>query len=152
MWGTTVKGREVGKYLYDRPSAAGFSYFPPLFGHFSADCGSFSELFGRETEKKFLPKFKDGQQVLVEEIAEVMKEPFIFRFPQWPLDLFKELLVDRKLRWFPLKRQKSVLVWEETKGCPKGQVRIVYSGGKSNQNGMSASSALLLGEDRVVMS
>ncbi|CAK9109105.1 unnamed protein product [Durusdinium trenchii] len=92
MWGTTAKGYEVGKYLYDK------------------------------SEKKFLPKYKDGKRVLVEEIAEVMKEPFVFKFPQW---------------WFPLKRQKSVLVWEETEGCPKGQVRIIYSGGKSSKHGMS---------------
>jgi len=91
-WGTTVKGYEVGKYVYDR------------------------------SQKKFLPKYKDGRRVLVEEIAEVMKEPFVFRFPQW---------------WFPLRRQKSILVWEETEGCPKGQVRIIYSGGKSSQGGMS---------------
>lgn len=91
-WGTVVKGYEIGNYVYDK------------------------------SEKKFLPKYKDGKRVLVEETAEVMKEPFVFKFPQW---------------WFPLKRQKSILVWEETDGCPKGQVRIVYSAGKSSQNGMS---------------
>eukprot|EP00435_Cladocopium_sp_Y103_P019755 s1628_g4.t2 len=59
QWGTIVKGYEVGKYVYDK------------------------------SEKKFLPKYKDGKRVL------------------------------------------------ETDGCPKGQVRIVYSAGKSSQNGMS---------------
>jgi len=91
-WGTTVKGYDMGKYLWVK------------------------------REKKWLPKFSGGKRVLVEEIAEVPKEPFIIKFPQW---------------WFPLKRYKSLMVWEETDACPKGKVRIIYSGGKSNQNGMS---------------
>jgi len=91
-WGSKVRGYETGKYLW------------------------------LKDEKKWLPKFSRGKRVLVEEIAEVMREPFIRRFP--PI-------------WFPMKRKKSLIVWEETDACPKGQVRIIYSGGKSNQNGMS---------------
>eukprot|EP00439_Symbiodinium_sp_Y106_P033058 s5015_g3.t4 len=67
-WGTTVKGYDMGKYLWVK------------------------------REKKWLPKFSGGKRVLVEEIAEVPKEPFIIKFPQW---------------WFPLKRYKSLMVWED---------------------------------------
>ncbi|CAE7942407.1 echs1 [Symbiodinium necroappetens] len=69
-WGTVVKGYDMGKYLWVK------------------------------REKKWLPKFSGGKRVLVEEIAEVPKEPFIIKFPQW---------------WFPLKRYKSLMVWEMEK-------------------------------------
>lgn len=58
-WGTTVKGYEVGKYVYDSCLA---------FRHWSYGSRVFLEqrkIESRGSQKKFLPKYKDGRRVLV---------------------------------------------------------------------------------------
>ena len=71
----------------------------------------------------------------------------IHQYPEIPtnpkvclnLILFCVVKVGYGLPWRVLFYWLLRLIWfcQETEGCPKGQVRIIYSGGKSSQGGMS---------------